>query len=94
MSWMSENPPRPVPGSIVDRWLHESEAKGEARGHAAGESAGRAAGERAILRRLIERRFGPLSAETEARLAAATLADLDHWADAILDATSLADVLR
>ncbi|MEO5344237.1 MAG: DUF4351 domain-containing protein, partial [Gammaproteobacteria bacterium SHHR-1] len=44
----------------------------------------------AILERLLRKRFGPLSPETRARLESATLDQLNHWADQILDAPTLA----
>ena len=46
----------------------------------------------AILARLLTKRFGPLSEETRARLASASLDQLDLWADRILDAPTLAAV--
>jgi len=49
-------------------------------------------GERALLSRQLARRFGPLDELTEARLQQATAAELERWADNILDAETLDDV--
>ena len=49
-------------------------------------------GERALLYRLLTRRFGPLDEPTEVRLQQATAAELERWADNILDAETLDDV--
>jgi len=46
------------------------------------------------LVRLIAKRFGPLNAETQARLKTATLEQLEQWADNILDAVTLEDVFK
>jgi flagellar biosynthesis/type III secretory pathway protein FliH len=46
-------------------------------------------GESALLERQLTRRFGPPSAETRARLQAATVEQLEQWAENILDATTL-----
>ncbi len=43
-------------------------------------------GEVAVLVRQLTKRFGPLDERTSARLNAATLDQLDIWADRILDA--------
>jgi hypothetical protein len=42
---------------------------------------------------LLSKRFGPLDEQTNARLKAATLDQLDIWADRILDEPTLQDVL-
>jgi hypothetical protein len=49
-------------------------------------------GEAALLVRLLTRRFGPLSPLAEARLREADSAQLEVWADAVLDAQSLTDI--
>lgn len=51
-------------------------------------------GEAALLQRQLTHRFGPLGAETLERLHAASLQELETWADTILDATSLEEVFR
>ena len=49
-------------------------------------------GEAALLERQLRKRFGPLDAATEARLQAASNAEIEHWAERIFDARQLADV--
>jgi len=51
-------------------------------------------GESALLERQLTRRFGPPSAETLARLKAATVEQLEQWAENILDTTMLEDVFK
>lgn len=45
-----------------------------------------------MLERQLRKRFGPLNADTEARLRAASSAEIEHWAERIFDARQLADV--
>lgn len=49
---------------------------------------GKLEGETGLVERLITRRFGPASAETQARLTTATLEQLEQWAENILDAAT------
>lgn len=51
-------------------------------------------GRQGMLARLLERRFGPLTADIEARLQGASQSELEHWADNILTAGSLEEVFR
>jgi hypothetical protein len=51
-------------------------------------------GERLLLERLLTRRFGPLPEWASRKLEEATLAQLEKWGEAILDAPSLEDVFR
>ena len=53
---------------------------------------GRAEGERAVLERQLRRRFGPLPAKTVELLQSAPEADLEAWADKVLDAGTLDEV--
>jgi hypothetical protein len=46
-----------------------------------------------VLRKLLEQRFGPLSDGTLERLAAAGEQDLDRWAERVLTARTLDEVL-
>ena len=52
----------------------------------------RAEGERAVLAPQLRRRFGPLPPEAAERLRRAPEADLEAWADNVLDAGSLDEV--
>ncbi|NEX15293.1 MAG: hypothetical protein C1943_01325 [Halochromatium sp.] len=45
-----------------------------------------------MLERQFRKRFGPLDADTEARLRSASSAEIEHWAERIFDARQLADV--
>ncbi|MDR1063023.1 MAG: DUF4351 domain-containing protein, partial [Azoarcus sp.] len=58
-----------------------------------GRTEGRMEGEAAVLTRLLARRFGPLPEWARARLRQADAAQLETWADAVLEAASLMDVL-
>ena len=57
-----------------------------------GRQQGRVEGERAILERMLQRRFGLLSPEVAAVLGQASAADLEIWAENLLDAPTLDDV--
>ena len=76
--------------------LAKGEAKGEAKGLAKGEAKGLAKGEAKglarALRRLLERRFGPLPPAVRTRIAGASASDLDVGFAAALDAESLSAV--
>ena len=58
-----------------------------------GEKKGRKEGEAKLLVRLLSRRFGPLPKWAETRVNKAKSAQLEKWADAVLDASSLTEVL-
>ncbi len=53
---------------------------------------GRVDGERAVLERQLRRRFGHLPPGAAQRLDLASQADLESWADNVLDAGSLDEV--
>ena len=55
---------------------------------------GRVEGERAVLERLLRRRFGLLSPEVTERLGQASAAELETWAENVLDAPTLDDVFN
>ena len=64
----------------IDRWEAQAIARGVQRGEAF------------LLQRQLTRRFGELSATQQAKLAAATPAQLETWGDRVLDAQSLDEV--
>ena len=70
--------------------IAEGEARGKAAGIAEGLAVGMAEGEAKSLIRLLERRFGPLPHDIEARIGAAELEEIEAWLDAVLDAPDLA----
>ncbi len=53
---------------------------------------GRVEGERVVLERQLRRRFGLLPPEVAERLSEASAADLETWAENVLDAQALGDV--
>jgi hypothetical protein len=53
---------------------------------------GRQEGEAKLLRRLLTRRFGPLPSWAEERLGQASEAELEEWADRVLECRSLKEV--
>ena len=53
---------------------------------------GRVEGERVVLQRLLRRRFGVLTPEMADRLGRASTAELETWAENVLDAETLDDV--
>ena len=61
-------------------------------GRLEGEQSGIAKGEAYALRRLLQKRFGPLSEDVLARLQSASIDELELWLDRALDADSLAGV--
>ena len=54
---------------------------------------GQQQGQRSVVRRLLERRFGPLSSEAEQRLQQADATTLESWVDRIFQAQTLEDVV-
>ena len=65
---------------------------GEARGVARGEARGRVLGEAAVTLRLLNRRCGPLSEATTARIQSLPLEQLEDLAEALLDFTGPDDL--
>jgi len=65
---------------------------GEARGKAEGEAKGKAEGEATVVLRLLQRRCGPISAATTARIQALPLEKLEALAEALLDFSGPADL--
>jgi hypothetical protein len=76
----------------VNLWADNIRDKAILAGQIQGEARGEARGKAESLKRLLARRFGPLPAQTNAKIMAAGLLQLDLWFDAAIDATSLDDV--
>jgi predicted transposase YdaD len=76
----------PMKNSVLREWYEEAFAKGQIEG--------RTEGRTEAIRKMLERRFGPLPAWTIERLAAATSEQHEHWLLRILDAHSLDDVFN
>ena len=70
----------------------EGMQQGIERGIEQGIERGRVEGERAVVERQLLRRFGALPRSASERLVRASMADLERWADRVLEANSLEDV--
>ena len=76
----------------IEKGLLQGMQRGLMQGRLEGEQSGIAKGEAYALRRLLQKRFGPLSEDVLARLQAASIDELELWLDRALDADSLAGV--
>ena len=78
-------------------WYQQQVADGERRGESRGETQGRREGERAgqqrMLLKLLRLRFGELPASVVVRIEAAEVPELELWADRVVTAAQLEDVL-
>jgi predicted transposase YdaD len=84
---------RQTMSTIAEQLIEKGKKKGIEEGLEKGIEKGIAEGERATLVRLLEQRFGPLSATARKRIEQAKRANLERWLDRVLTATTLADVL-
>ena len=75
--------------SIVNTVEKKSMAKGMARGRAEGKVEGRAE----MLLRQLQKRFEPVPETVQRRVLGASVEELEAWADAVLDASSIDGVL-
>jgi hypothetical protein len=80
--------------SQVDQTRLPSYRVGMRQGMQQGVQQGMQQGEIAMLERILIRRFGPLSSDTQSKLTNAKLEQLDQWADNILDADTLDEVFK
>ncbi|EXJ14212.1 RpnC/YadD family protein [Imhoffiella purpurea] len=78
----------------VKTWIEEWKQQGLEQGIKEGIEKGLSQGEIRLLRRQLVRRFGALPAWAEACLDQASEAELEIWADRILDGETLKEVLR
>ena len=79
--------------SIFAKGEAKGKAEGEAKGEAKGKAEGEAKGKADSLKRLLARRFGPLSAWAAKRIAAAAIDQLNVWLEGIFDAGRLEDLI-
>ena len=79
---------------VISRAREEGMQRGMQQGMEQGMQQGRVEGERAVLERILRRRFGLLSPEVAERLGQASAADLETWAENVLDASTLDDVFN
>jgi flagellar biosynthesis/type III secretory pathway protein FliH len=78
----------------VKTWTEEWKQQGLEQGIQQGIKEGLSRGEARLLRRQLVRRFGSLPAWAEARLEQAGEAELEVWADRVLECETLEDVLK
>ena len=77
---------------LNQRARDEGRREGRRDGRREGRREGRAEGERTVLERQLFRRFGELPPDVGVRLGTASEADLEAWADNVLDASTLDEV--
>ena len=77
---------------MIQRAHDEGVRQGMRAGRDEGMRQGRVDGERTVLERLLRRRFGRLPPAVADRLHQAAAADLEAWAENVLDARTLDDV--
>jgi len=77
---------------LIKNAAAEAAAQAVAEATAQAMAIGKLEGEAALLERQLARRFGPITPSTRLRLDSATAAQLEAWADRILDARTLAEV--
>ena len=75
-----------------EKWMQQGMVQGLQQGRLEGEQSGIAKGEAYALRRLLQKRFGPLPEDLLTRLQSASVDELEQWLDRALDADSLAGV--
>ena len=83
-----------VLGREYKRGLQEGRQEGRQEGLQEGRQEGRQEGELKVLRRLIEKRFGPIPDWAEERLAARSAPELEELSLRVLDAQSIEDLLK
>src|SRR5690554_5061083 len=80
----------------IEGWFDEAEQRGLQKGLEKGRQEGRQeglqTGEAMALRRLLDKRFGPLPANVDSRIDEASQEQVEAWLDKIIDAPSLDDV--
>jgi flagellar biosynthesis/type III secretory pathway protein FliH len=78
----------------VKTWTEEWKQQGREQGREQGERKGRDLGEVNLLLRQLERRFGSLPSWVAERLEQAREAELEHWAERVLECATLEGVFR
>ena len=72
----------------------ESQAEFKAQGRAEGLAEGRVEGEAKVLVRLLEKRFGEISAKLRERIFASDIATIEAWFDRALEACDLQSIFQ
>ena len=84
-------------GTVAEAWIEQGRAEGIEKGLAEGIEKGLAEGiekgQAGLLLRLMERRYGTLPQAVRDRVRGASVSELEAWAEAVLDAASLDEVL-
>jgi predicted transposase YdaD len=80
--------------TTAEQLIEQGEARGEARGKVLGQAIGLVEGQARTLRKLMQRKFGPLPAAVEAAISTASLEQLDRWVDRVLSAETAEDTIR
>jgi predicted transposase YdaD len=78
---------------VVVGLFENLEAKGRAEGEAKGKAEGKAEGRAEVVLKLLTLKFGPLAPDTVVRVRGASVEELDRFAERILFATALDEVL-
>ncbi len=79
--------------TLAEQWMEQGEKRGLERGIVQGVALGRLEGERSLVRRQIELKFGPADSRTLSLLSSADDATLERYAERVLTATSIDEVL-
>ncbi len=80
-------------GTVAQAWIEQGRAEGIERGRSEGREEGRAEGQAGIVLRLLELHFGDVPDVVRERIRGASAAELETWAEAVLVAASLDEVL-
>ena len=80
-------------GTIAQTWVEQGIERGIERGRSEGREEGRVEGQAGIVLRLLELRFDDVPDAVRERVRGASAAELEAWAEAVLAAPSLDDVL-
>jgi len=74
--------------------LDQGRQEGRQEGRREGRQEGKHLGEVSLLHHLLDRRFGPLPVWVDERLAQAGEAELEQWAERVLEYASLEEIFR
>ena len=80
-------------GTVAEAWIEQGRAEGIEKGLADGRAEGRAEGQAGLLLRQLELRFGAVPEAARERIRGASVSELEVWAEAVLGAASLDEVL-
>ena len=81
-------------GPMIKEAEQKGREEGRQEGREEGRQEGRQKGELIVLRRQIEKRFGPLPKWAGEKLAALSLSELEDLCERLLDSNSLEDLLK